>query len=161
MQPSTLLSLLSLSLALSSSSALNPLPSSPNWDPFERLSKNDSVRLLPPFPISLTRLPQALLIVDHQVGLFQLVRDWDATLYRQNMLSHAALGALFHLPVVITSSADTGANGPVPREITDMYPGTEIVRREGEIKYVFASRGGCVLSCRGRGGRKDLCRVCG
>jgi hypothetical protein len=51
-----------------------------------------------------------LLIVDHQVGLFKLARDWDATLFRENMLAHAGLGKLFNLPVVMTTSAETGGH---------------------------------------------------
>jgi hypothetical protein len=49
-----------------------------------------------------------VLILDHQVGLFQLVRDWDASLYRNNMIAHAALGKLFDIPVVMSTSAETG-----------------------------------------------------
>ena len=49
-----------------------------------------------------------LLILDLQVGLYQLVRDFDATLYRDNMIAHAALGKLFDLPVVMTTSAQQG-----------------------------------------------------
>jgi len=35
---------------------------------------------------------------------------------------------------VITTSAETGPNGPVPKEILDMYPEVEVVQRKGEIK---------------------------
>jgi hypothetical protein len=49
-----------------------------------------------------------VLILDLQVGLYQLVRDWDATLYRDNMIAHAAIGKLFDIPVVMTTSAETG-----------------------------------------------------
>lgn len=51
---------------------------------------------------------QVLLIVDHQVGLFQLARDFDPTLYRDQMIAHAALAQVFDLPVVMTTSAQTG-----------------------------------------------------
>lgn len=49
-----------------------------------------------------------LLVLDLQVGLYQLARDFDATLYRDNMVAHAAVGKLFNLPVVMTTSAQTG-----------------------------------------------------
>jgi nicotinamidase-related amidase len=81
---------------------------------------------------------QALLIVDHQVGLFQLARDWDATLFKQNMKAHATIGKLFDLPVVITSSAETGPNGPVLKEFVDMFPKAPYIKRGGEVKYVFS-----------------------
>lgn len=60
--------------------------------PFERLNKNDSV----------------LIILDIQVGLYQLARDFDPTLYQQNILAHAALGKVFDIPTIITTSAETG-----------------------------------------------------
>ncbi|KAJ4347214.1 uncharacterized protein N0V89_011153 [Didymosphaeria variabile] len=112
MNPTTLLSFLSLAIL----GHTQPSPSS-TWTPWERISQNDS----------------ALLIVDQQVGLFQLTRDWDPTVYKQNMLGHAALGKLFDIPVVMTTSAETGPNGPLPREIRSMYPAVEVVQRRGEI----------------------------
>lgn len=90
---------------------------SANAVPWERLNKNDSM----------------LLILDLQVGLYQLVRDFDATLYRDNMIAHAALGKLFDLPVVMTTSAQQGPNGPLPKEILDMYPDAPLIKRQGEV----------------------------
>jgi nicotinamidase-related amidase len=49
-----------------------------------------------------------LLIVDHQVGLFELVRDVSPEEFKSNMIAHAALGKIFSLPTVITTSAETG-----------------------------------------------------
>jgi nicotinamidase-related amidase len=88
----------------------------------ERIRQNDS----------------ALLIVDHQVGLFQLTRDWDPTVFRQNMIAHAAIAKVFNIPVVMTTSTESGPNGHLPKEILDMYPDVEVVQRKGEIKYVHA-----------------------
>ncbi|KAF2414445.1 isochorismatase [Tothia fuscella] len=85
--------------------------------PWERLDRNNSM----------------LLILDLQVGLYQLVRDFDATLYRDNMIAHAALGKLFDLPVVMSTSAQTGANGPLPAEILKMYPTMPLIQRQGEV----------------------------
>lgn len=51
---------------------------------------------------------KVLLIVDIQVGLYEAVRDFDPTVYRNNILAHAAIGKLFDLPVVLTTSAQTG-----------------------------------------------------
>ncbi|KAF1973101.1 Isochorismatase hydrolase [Bimuria novae-zelandiae CBS 107.79] len=85
--------------------------------PWERLNKNDSM----------------LLVLDLQVGLYQVARDWDATLYRENILAHAELGKLFNLPVVMTTSAETGPNGPLPKEILEMYPDAPLIKRQGEV----------------------------
>ncbi|POR33550.1 Uncharacterized protein YcaC [Tolypocladium paradoxum] len=59
---------------------------------FERLDKKNAL----------------LLVVDLQVGLFQLARDFDPTLYRDQMIAHAALAKVFDLPVVMTTSAEAG-----------------------------------------------------
>ncbi|KAJ0417380.1 Isochorismatase-like protein [Aspergillus carlsbadensis] len=75
----------------------------------------------------------ALLIVDYQVGLAQLVRDHGTNDFRNHMLAHAALGKTFNLPVVLTTSSDTGANGPMLKEILDMYPNATVIQRLGEV----------------------------
>ncbi|HEV7737886.1 MAG TPA: hypothetical protein VGO47_11015 [Chlamydiales bacterium] len=49
-----------------------------------------------------------LLVVDHQVGLFQLVRDFNPDEFKQNILAHAALGKIFNLPTILTTSAEVG-----------------------------------------------------
>jgi hypothetical protein len=68
------------------------------------------------------------------VGLFQLSRDSNPTVFKENVLAHAALGRLFELPVVITSSTSSGPNGPVLKEIVDMFPNVSIIQRQGEVK---------------------------
>jgi hypothetical protein len=60
--------------------------------------------------------------------------------FKQNLIAHAALGQLFDIPVVITSSAETGPNGPVLKEIVDMFPNAPFVKRPGEVKYVYPIR---------------------
>jgi hypothetical protein len=52
------------------------------------------------------------------------------------MIAHAALEQLFDIPIVITSSAEKGPNGPVLKEILNMFPDAPLVRRPGEVKYV-------------------------
>ncbi|KAL4866604.1 hypothetical protein BDV12DRAFT_187260 [Aspergillus spectabilis] len=75
----------------------------------------------------------ALLIIDLEVGLAQLVRDYSTNDFRNNMLAHAALGKAFNLPVVITTSSDSGPNGLLLKEIREMYPNVNIVHRQGEV----------------------------
>ncbi|KAI1169710.1 Isochorismatase-like protein [Nemania sp. FL0916] len=84
---------------------------------YERLDKNDS----------------ALVILDMQEGLFSLSRDYDAVQYRNAMYAHAELGKIFNLPVIMTTSAETGPNGPLPNEFLEMYPDVNVVRRQGEV----------------------------
>lgn len=42
------------------------------------------------------------------MGLYQLVRDFEPTLYRHNMIAHAAIGQVFDIPVILTTSAEEG-----------------------------------------------------
>ncbi|KAJ4304130.1 hypothetical protein N0V88_001740 [Collariella sp. IMI 366227] len=95
----------------------NQVVSTGNAFPWERLNKNDSV----------------LVILDLQEGLYSLARDWDATLYRDNMMAHSALGKVFDMPVILSSSAENGPNGPLPQEILDMYPNAPLIKRQGEV----------------------------
>lgn len=74
-----------------------------------------------------------LVILDLQDGLYSLARDFDPTLYYNNMLAHSALGQLFDIPVVMTTSAQTGPNGPFPKAILDMYPDAPLIQRQGEV----------------------------
>ncbi|TEB35786.1 ycaC protein [Coprinellus micaceus] len=75
----------------------------------------------------------ALLVVDHQVGLFELVQDINPVEFRNNIVAHAELGFLFNLPTILTTSAETGPNGPLPKEITRLHPNATFVRRNGEV----------------------------
>jgi|TARA_R110002003_G_scaffold2382_2_gene24231 hypothetical protein len=75
-----------------------------------------------------------LLILDIQIGLYHIARDWDPSLYQNNIMAHAALGQVFDIPVILSTSADTGPNGPLPKEMIEMYPNAPFIRRQGEVK---------------------------
>ncbi|KZV83459.1 ycaC protein [Exidia glandulosa HHB12029] len=75
----------------------------------------------------------ALLVVDLQVGLFQLVHDLEPRAYRTNILAFSALGKYFNLPTVLTTSAETGPNGPLLQEILDDHPNAPYIKRGGEV----------------------------
>ncbi|CDO76415.1 hypothetical protein BN946_scf184925.g2 [Trametes cinnabarina] len=75
----------------------------------------------------------ALLIVDHQEGLYQLGRDMSPVDFKNNILAHAELGKVFNLPTILTSSSETGPNGPLPREIIDLHPNAPFIKRLGEV----------------------------
>lgn len=83
--------------------------------------------------LSVADILQVLLILDLQVGLYGLARDWDPTLYRDNLIAHAQLGNLFNLPTILTTSAQQGPNGPLPKEILEAYPNATLVKRNGEV----------------------------
>jgi len=75
----------------------------------------------------------AFLVVDHQLGLFSLVRDFPPDQFRNNILAHAALPKVFNIPTILTTSAETGPNGPLPREIVEMHQGAPFIKRNGEV----------------------------
>jgi nicotinamidase-related amidase len=49
------------------------------------------------------------------------------------MIAHSALGKVFDIPVILTTSAQSGPNGPLPQEILDMYPSAPLIKRQGEV----------------------------
>ncbi|KAL8845744.1 MAG: hypothetical protein Q9221_009112 [Calogaya cf. arnoldii] len=108
-----LITLINLSAILPTTilAALQPGPS------FIRLDKNDAM----------------VIVADLQEGLYQVVRDFDTVTYRNNMLAHSAIAGLFNLPIVLTTSAETGPNGLLPKEISSMYPSAPLIRRNGEV----------------------------
>ncbi|MCY0986677.1 hydrolase [Nannocystis sp. ILAH1] len=75
----------------------------------------------------------ALLIIDHQSGLFQLVHDHVPTVFEHNVLALADTAKLFKLPVVVTTSKEDGPNGPLMPGLRERLPKAQIVRRDGEI----------------------------
>ncbi|KAL8413275.1 hypothetical protein RB594_004773 [Gaeumannomyces avenae] len=81
----------------------------------------------------LDREKAVLAVVDHQVGLLHLVRDMDPTVLKNNIIAHATMAKAFELPVVVTTSAETGPNGPTMAEITKMFPSVTVIPRPGQV----------------------------
>lgn len=75
----------------------------------------------------------ALLLIDHQAGIMQLVHDYSPAEFRSNVLALAKLGLAFSLPTILSSSYETGPNGPIIPELLAMYPEAPIIRRPGQI----------------------------
>ncbi|MCJ1451471.1 hypothetical protein MMC28_001808 [Mycoblastus sanguinarius] len=74
-----------------------------------------------------------VVVADLQDGLYQTVRDYDPTVFKNNIIAHAATAKLFNIPIVLTTSAETGPNGLLPKEISTMYPNAPLIRRNGEV----------------------------
>ena len=118
----------------------HPPPQTPNTEDPNPLSPPPTthhvLRLLPTPPYHFERLDKdkaILLIVDHQLGLLQLVNDFTPAEFRNNVLAHAELGRLFSLPTILTTSAENGPDGLLSKEITQMYPDPPFIRRNGEV----------------------------
>lgn len=66
-------------------------------------------------------------------GLIQLVRDFEPTEFRTNVLGLAKSAAYFNAPSILTTSFDTGPNGPIVKELTDTLPNAPLIRRPGQV----------------------------
>jgi len=75
----------------------------------------------------------AILLLDHQSGLFQTVRDIAVADLRRNVEMIAKLASLFHIPVITTASEPNGTNGPLMPEIERYAPHAVYVPRKGEV----------------------------
>lgn len=75
----------------------------------------------------------ALLLIDHQSGLFQTVKDMPMTELRNNAITLAKVASLAKLPVITTASVPQGPNGPLIPEIHEAAPHAQYVARKGEI----------------------------
>jgi nicotinamidase-related amidase len=74
-----------------------------------------------------------ILLLDHQSGLFQTVKDISVAELRANTVMLARLAALLKIPVITTASEPNGPNGPLMPEIHQMAPHAVFVPRKGEV----------------------------
>jgi nicotinamidase-related amidase len=75
----------------------------------------------------------AVLLLDHQTGLFQTVKDVPVADLRNNTATLAAVAELLKVPVITTASEPTGPNGPLMEELAAAAPNAIYVPRKGEI----------------------------
>jgi nicotinamidase-related amidase len=74
-----------------------------------------------------------MLLLDHQAGLFQVVKDIEVAQLRANTTMLAKLATLMKLPVMTTASVPEGPNGPLMPEIHEAAPHAVHVPRKGEV----------------------------
>lgn len=75
----------------------------------------------------------AMLLIDHQSGLFQTVGDMPMPELRARAAVLAKLATLAKLPVITTASVPQGPNGPLIPEIHNNAPHAKYIARKGEI----------------------------
>ena len=75
----------------------------------------------------------AMLLIDHQSGLFQTVGDMPMPELRQRAAALAKIATLANIPVITTASVPQGPNGPLIPEIHNNAPHAQYVARKGEI----------------------------
>jgi nicotinamidase-related amidase len=74
-----------------------------------------------------------LLLLDHQTGLFQTVKDIPVQDLRTNTIVLARAAGLAKVPVITTASEPNGPNGPLMPELAEAAPGATYVPRKGEV----------------------------
>ena len=74
-----------------------------------------------------------ILLLDHQAGLFQTVKDISVAELRANATMLAKLATLLQIPVITTVSEPNGPNGPQMPEIHESAPHAVFVPRKGEV----------------------------
>ena len=74
-----------------------------------------------------------MLLLDHQSGLFQTVKDISVAELRANTTALAKLATLHQIPVILTTSVPDGPNGPLMPEIREAAPHAVYVPRKGEV----------------------------
>jgi len=75
----------------------------------------------------------AMLLIDHQSGLFNLVKDMPVSQLRNNIIALVKVATLLKIPVITTASVPEGPNGPVIPEIQQFAPHAKFVGRQGQI----------------------------
>lgn len=89
----------------------------PNNTQYKRLDKNNA----------------AVLLVDHQTGLTNLVKDFSPDDFKNNVLALADSAKYFNLPTILTTSFEDGPNGPLVPELKEMFPDAPYIARPGQI----------------------------
>ena len=74
-----------------------------------------------------------LLLLDHQAGLFQVVKDISVAELRANTTMLVKLATLLKLPVITIASEPNGPNGPLMPQMHESAPHAVFVPRRGEI----------------------------
>lgn len=74
-----------------------------------------------------------MLLIDHQSGLFQLVRDMDLPELRAHVTALAKVAYLAGIPTFTTASVPDGPNGPLIPEIHEVNPDAVYIARTGQI----------------------------
>ncbi len=74
-----------------------------------------------------------MLLIDHQSGLFQLVKDIELPVLRANAIALAKVARLAKVPTFTTASVPDGPNGPLIPEIHQENPEAVYIPRTGQV----------------------------
>lgn len=84
----------------------------------------------------------AVLLVDHQTGLINLVQDYIPNEFKNNVLALADIANYFNLPTILTTSFEDGPNGPIVPELKEIlsnaiYIPQNVIVKRGYRRGVF------------------------
>jgi nicotinamidase-related amidase len=74
-----------------------------------------------------------VLLLDHQTGLFQTVKDVPIDELRRNAVVLGKIAELGKAPILYTASEPNGSNGPLMEELADAIPHGTYIPRKGEV----------------------------
>jgi nicotinamidase-related amidase len=74
-----------------------------------------------------------VLLLDHQTGLFQTVKDVAIRELRANTVVLAKIAELAKAPIIYTASEPNGSNGPIMAELAAAAPNAQYIGRKGEV----------------------------
>ena len=97
----------------------------------------------------------ALLLIDHQVGTMQLIKNIDKELAAKQSIALAKMAKILNLPTIITSSQEDRAQGPILPEIAEILREAHAarVKRPGVVNaWAYPEFRDAVLAT----GRKNL-----
>src|ERR1700732_5643296 len=77
----------------------------------------------------LTAENDALVLVDHQIGLMSGVRDYSTGELKHNVVALAKAAKALQLPIVVTTTARDSMWGPTFPELVEALPGVPIIDR--------------------------------
>jgi nicotinamidase-related amidase len=74
-----------------------------------------------------------VLLLDHQTGLFQTVKDVPVRELRANAVVLAKVAAQAKVPIITTASEPNGPNGPLMPELMEAATNATYIPRKGEV----------------------------
>lgn len=77
----------------------------------------------------------ALLLIDHQIGTMQLIKNIDRNIAAAQAIALAKMAKILDMPTIITSSQEDRAQGPILSEIVEILPHAHErrIRRPGVV----------------------------
>lgn len=79
-------------------------------------------------PPRFTPANSALVLIDHQVGTMQLIKNIDVDLAKRMSLALAKAARILGIPTVMTSSQEDQVQGPLLPELEEILPGAFAAR---------------------------------